>query len=305
MYTATKTGCPCALPGQLKACLFFVLVLAANASRGEISVQDFQQRTVTLEVPAQRIVALAPHIVENTFSAGAGGKLVGVVSYSNYPEQARQLEQIGSHNSWSLEAIAALRPDLILMWASGNGMNSLSSLNKLGVPVYVSEPRRLEDIPETIRAIGKLAGTEQISEPEAQRLEHELANLAGQYKQLPKLDIFYQMWNEPLQTLNGEHMISHVIELCGGRNAFADALSLAPKISLESVLHRDPEVIVASGMGEARPDWLDMWYQYPSLTAVKNKNLFFVHPDHIQRPTSRILLGAKSLCEQLHSARVK
>jgi iron complex transport system substrate-binding protein len=287
----------------MKIFSILLLALAANYCVAEISVTDFRGRTVTLDAPATRIVALAPHIVENTFSAGAGDKLVGVVSFSNYPEQANDIPLIGSHSSWSLEAIAALQPDLILMWASGNGMNSLASLNKLGVPVYISEPRQLGDIAETIRAIGALAGTEQFSEPEALRLEAELEALANSYSERTPLEVFYQVWNEPLQTLNGEHLISHVLELCGGRNAFADAVSLAPKISLESVLHRNPDVIVASGMTAARPEWLDMWYLYPSLTAVQNKALFSLNPDHIQRPTARIALGAKSLCEQLDTAR--
>ncbi|MEH6583152.1 MAG: cobalamin-binding protein [Halioglobus sp.] len=274
-----------------------------NGALADISVIDQYQRQITLTQPAQRIVALAPHIVENTFSAGAGHKLVGVVSYSNYPEAARSIQEIGNHQSWSLESIVALQPDLILMWGSGNGMNALSSLEKLGVPVFISEPRQLEDISYTIRAIGKLAGSEDASEVEALRIEKALALLGETYRRNTPISVFYQVWNEPLQTLNGEHLISQVMALCGGKNAFADAASLAPKISLESVLHRDPDAIVASGMGAARPDWLDMWRQYPSLTAVQNEALFFVHPDHIQRPTARLVLGAKSLCEQLATVR--
>lgn len=287
----------------MRKLLALYLALVTSVSLAEISVVDFHQRKITLKNPAQRIVALAPHIVENAFSAGAGDSIVGVVSYSDYPEKASSIPVVGNYQSWSLESIVALKPDLILMWASGNGMKAFASLEKLGVPIFVSEPRELEDIPYTIRAIGKLAGTEKFSEPEAQRVEQDLAALHSKYSARRPLSVLYQVWNEPLQTLNGEHLISHVMEICGASNAFADALSLAPKISIESVLHRNPDVIVASGMGEARPEWLDMWQQYPSITAVQNKALFFVHPDHIQRPTARILLGANSLCEQLETAR--
>ena len=287
----------------MRSLITVILALITAASRAEVSVVDFQQRQITLQVPAQRIVALAPHIVENAFSAGAGDSLVGVASYSNYPEKASNIPIVGNYQSWSLESIVALKPDLILMWASGNGMKAFASLEKLGVPIFVSEPRKIEDIAYTIRAIGKLAGTEHISEPEAQRVERGLATLRSKYSTRSTLSVFYQVWNEPLQTLNGEHLISHVMEMCGGRNAFADAVSLAPKISIESVLHRNPDAIVASGMDEARPEWLDMWQQYPSLSAVQNQALLFVHPDHIQRPTARILLGATSLCEQLETAR--
>jgi len=287
----------------MRLLLLLFLVASTGNALADISVVDFQQRTVTLKEPAKRIVALAPHIVENAFSAGAGGQLVGVVSYSDYPEAAKQIPHVGSYKSWSLETVVALEPDLILMWSSGNGIHTLSALEKLGVPVYVSEPRRLEDIPHTIRAIGTLAGTTSVSETEALRVEQSLAQLSNRYRELSPITVFYQVWNEPLQTLNGEHIISDIIELCGGKNAFADATSLAPKIGVESIIHRNPDAIVASGMGAARPEWLDQWLSYPSLTAVQNKALFFVHPDHIQRPTARILLGATSMCEQLDTLR--
>lgn len=280
---------------------FFWLVAAPSVA--EISVTDFAGRSVTLKSPAQRIIALAPHIVENTFSAGAGERLVGVVSYSDYPEAARHITRVGSHRSWSLEAIVKLKPDLVLMWASGNGMQTLPALERLGLKVYVSEPRKLQDIPTTIRAIGELAGTQGSSEPEAQRIEGELKKLAAQYGVQKPVSVFYQIWNKPLQTLNGDHLISDVIELCSGHNAFADAASLAPTINIESVLQRDPHAIVASGMGAARPEWLDEWKAYPSLTAVRNNALFVVDPNHFQRPTARILLGAKVLCTQLASVR--
>jgi iron complex transport system substrate-binding protein len=239
---------------------------------------------VNLREPASRIVALAPHIVENVFSAGAGEKLVGVTSYSNYPKEAAQIPVIGDYRSWSLESIVALQPDLIIMWGSGNGLNRLSSLEKLGVPVYVSEPRRLEDIARTIRDIGMLAGTGQSSEMEARRIEQSITALGRDYRDRKTITALYQVWNDPLQTVNGDHLISRVLELCGARNAFADAVSLAPKISIESVLHRDPDAIVASGMGEARPEWLDEWLVYPSLSA-------------------RIVLGATRLCRQLDTLR--
>lgn len=286
--------------GAAPLLLFWLL---ATPSLAEISVTDLAGRTVTLESPAQRIIALAPHIVENAFSAGAGDRLVGVVSSSDYPAAAKNIAQVGSHQSWSLEAIVKLKPDLVLMWSSGNGMKSLPALERLGLNVYVSEPRDLQDIPATIRAIGKLAGTQASSEPEAQRIEQEFAELAAQYQGEKQVSVLYQVWNSPLQTLNGDHLISSIIELCGGRNAFADAASLAPKINIESVLERDPQAIVASGMGAVRPEWLDEWKAYPSLRAVRNNALFFVHPDHFQRPTARILLGAKMLCAQLASMR--
>jgi iron complex transport system substrate-binding protein len=280
-----------------------LLAISFSSARADISVTDSLARTVKLAVPAQRIIALAPHIVENTFSAGAGDKLVGVTSYSNFPEQAKTILEVGSYNAWSLESIVALEPDLIIMWGSGNGMGKLATLERLGIPVYVSEPRRLPDIASTIRNIGLLAGTEHTSAMEARRIDQAFAELNNSYRNREPKSVLYQMWNAPLQTLNGEHLISDVITLCGGSNIFADATALAPKISLESVLARDPDAIIASGMGAARPEWLDTWKQYPSLRAVQTGSLFFIHPDHIQRPTARILRGAQTMCEQLDTLR--
>lgn len=280
-----------------------LLLLLAGAARGEpVSVVDFMGRTVSLPAPAQRIVALAPHIVENLYSAGAGDRLVGVVSFSDFPAAARDLPQVGSFSAFSLEQIIAAQPDLILMWGSGNGSGALAKLQRLGIPVYVSELRQLADIPASIRLLGKLAGTETSSEPEALRLEQGFAELARRYRHARRVSVFYQIWHDPLQTINGEHLISQVIDLCGGYNVFADVATLAPRINLESVLARDPDAIVAGGMGSAHPEWLDNWHRYPGLRALQG-GLLVVNPDLIQRPTARVLAGARDLCTQLQGVR--
>jgi iron complex transport system substrate-binding protein len=278
-------------------------LLACLPCTAQIEVKDYIGRDVVLEQPARRIVALAPHIVENLYSAGAGQYLVGAVSYSDFPAAAADVPRVGSYRAFSLETILALQPDLIITWASGNGIAALQDLQTLGVPVYVSEPRKLDDIPRSLRAYARLAGTEQVGERAAQKVSQALHALAVDYSERRPISVFYQIWHEPLQTLNGEHLVSSVIELCGGRNAFADAISLAPRINLEAVLERNPESIVASGANTERPPWLDLWRSYPTLTAVHNEALFFINPDHIQRPTARIVLGARELCGMLDSVR--
>jgi iron complex transport system substrate-binding protein len=280
-----------------------LLALLAWPVRAEIQVTDFADRNVRLAQPAERIVALSPHIVENAFSAGAGDKLVGAVSYSDYPDAAADIPRVGSHQAWSLESVVALRPDLVLLWGSGNGLDAVVHLEQLGIPVYVSEPRQLADIPRSIRAIGRLAGTTAVSELEAARIEDGIEALASGYSSRPPVRVFYQIWHDPLQTINGEHLISKVIALCGGRNVFAAERPLAPRVSLESVLQADPEVILASGMGEARPDWLDAWQDYPDLRAVRLRGLLFVDPNLLQRPTARVLRGARSVCRQVDEVR--
>ncbi len=283
--------------------LLLALLLSVTFPARAITVEDFAGREVRLETSAQRIVALAPHIVENVFSAGAGDKLVGVVSYSNFPQAARTIPEVGTYNAFSMEKVLALQPDLVVMWGSGNGMQTLSRLEDLGIPVYVSELRQLTDIPDSIRRLGQLAGTAATGSAEADRIAGELDSLRQRYAERRLLSVFYQIWNDPLQTVNGEHLISEVIALCGGRNVFSDARSLAPRISIEAVLLRNPDAIVASGMGEARPEWLDEWRAYPTLNAVQGDALLFVNPDHVQRPTARVILGARRLCQLLDQLR--
>ena len=220
----------------LAAALILTSALVLPAASAQIEVVDFNGRTVRLDAPARRIVALSPHIVENVFSAGAGSKLVGAVEYSDHPTGARTIPRVGNFQSWSLESVIALEPDLVLLWGSGNGTDSLPAFERLGVPVFVSEPRQLGDIARTIRAIGTLAGTRAASETEADRVDGAFHTLSREYQRDKPIPVFYQIWNEPLQTINGDHLISQIIALCGGHNVFADAPALAPKINIEAVL---------------------------------------------------------------------
>ncbi|MDO3384566.1 cobalamin-binding protein [Gilvimarinus sp. SDUM040013] len=292
----------------VKLALFILAVVFAPLTRADekparVQVVDVRGKLIELAQPAERIIALAPHIVENVYAAGAGDKLVAAVSYSDYPVQALSLPQVGSFKVVNYERILALKPDLVLSWSSGNGEDVAAQLERLGLTVYVDELRTLGDIAQEVRTLGELAGTSTSANATADQWLQKLESLNQRYKNTEPVSVMYQVWNDPLQTLNGEHLVSDVIRLCGGRNVFADAVSIAPKINIESVLARDPQAIVASGMGEDRPDWLDEWLNYPSLQAVKNKHLFFVPPDIIQRHTLRILDGAELMCEHLDSVR--
>jgi iron complex transport system substrate-binding protein len=281
---------------------FLALLLCATAQAG-ISVEDSAGRVVTLDQPARRIVALAPHIVENLFSAGAGERIVGTVDHADFPAGARQIPTVGSAHAWSLESVVALAPDLVVLWESGNGMAALPQLERLGLTAYVSEPRQPADIIDNIRDFGVLAGTSTQAESSAAAFDAAMARLEAAHSQRGSLSVFYQIWNSPLQTINGEHLISTVMRICGGRNVFDDTRQLAPQVSLEAVLERDPDVIVASGMGESRPEWLDSWRAYPQLAAVRHGALVHIHPDLIQRPTVRIAQGAALLCERMEAVR--
>lgn len=271
----------------------------------ELRITDDTGRELALPRPAERIVSLAPHVTELLFAAGAGAKVVGVVAYSDYPPAAAALPQVGGYTQIDLEAVAALKPDLVVAWSSGNRNANLDKLLALGIPVFLNEPRRLDDVADSLEDMGRLAGTEAAAQRAADDFRARRDALAARYGQRPPVRMFYQIWDKLLMTINGEHLISDAIRLCGGENVFAGLGQLAPRIGVEAVLAANPEVIVASGMGQERPDWLDQWRNWPRLVASKADNLYFVPPELIQRHTPRLLDGAAQLCEHLENARAK
>lgn len=289
---------------RLKACLaLLVLLCFVGAVQAEISVFDSTGATITLGQPAQRIVSLAPHLTELMFAVGAGEQLVGTVDYSDYPAAALKIPRVGAYNSISFEAIVNLSPDLVLAWQSGNGGEMIARLRALGLPVYVDEPDSLAAIGVSLGNLGLLAGTEPEAERAMKKYQQKLQELRRRYSQQRPVSVFYQIWNEPLLTINGEHLISKVIKLCGGRNAFASALPLVPKLSVESVIALNPQVIVASGEEVQRREWLKAWQAWPMLDAVKSGRLYFVPASLLQRHTPRLLEGAELLCQHLETAR--
>ncbi len=283
--------------------LCFWLLSASSALAAGISVRDDTGATVSLAQPAQRIVTLSPHLAETVFAAGAGGQIVGTVDYSNYPEAARRIPRVGGYSRFDLEAVVALKPDLIIAWEGGNAPAHLQKLRRLGLPVYLSQINRLEDIAGEIERIGALAGTRQSADTAARTFRQRLADLQARYAGRPVVRTFYEVWHQPLKTIGGQQFISSVIRLCGGENVFGTLTATAPDVTVEAVLAANPEAIIASGMGEARPEWLDDWQARPGLLAAQRKNLFFIPPDLIQRHTPRLLDAAERLCQHLETAR--
>jgi iron complex transport system substrate-binding protein len=273
-------------------------------AQADIQLKDALGRTLVLEKPATRVISLAPHMTEVAFAAGAGPLLIGVVSYSDYPEAAKLIPRVGSYDNVSYETLVALNPDLVLAWRSGNGDEIIARLESLGLKVYVGESSTLSDVARTLRDVGRLTGNETTAEAAAQQFLQQLSHLRDTYSKQQQVSVYYQIWDEPMMTLNGDHLISDVVRLCGGRNVFADAMPLVSRISVESVIRADPQVIIASGMDKARPEWLDAWRKWTSMTAVKNEQLYFVPPDVLQRNSPRIIEGASLLCEQLQQARM-
>lgn len=289
----------------LHCVLVAVLALGSAAVAAGIRLADDSGRSVTLKQSAQRIISLAPHMTELLFAAGAGEHVVGTVEYSNYPAAAQRIPRIGDSAQLDLERIVALKPDLIVVWQNGNAQRQLDKLLRLGIPVFYNASRRLSDIARAIEQLGRLAGTETIALPTARAFVAREAELRQRYAGRGLVTVFYQIWDKPLMTVNGDHLISDVIRLCGGQNVFADLKLLTPVISTEAVLAADPEAIggVTAEAGQAGN--LDGWKKWPRLKAAARDNLFVIPADLITRNTPRILDGAQQLCEQLDAARAR
>ncbi len=278
-------------------------LLVTGLAQAEISVRDDSGQYLKLATPARRIVSLAPHITENLYAAGAGSFVVGVSDYSDYPAEAKRLAHVGNYANLDLEAILAKRPDLVIAWEGGSSAAQLARLKALGLPLFISQPRTIEDIATNLERFGELAGTSILAAVSARTFRFRHAELRSRYANRPPVRTFYQIWNQPLATINGEQLISNVMQLCGAENIFAGLPLLAPTVTLEAVLAANPEAVVASGMDESRPEWLDMWWRWKELTASARGNLFFIPPDIINRHTPRLLDGAQLLCAHMETAR--
>ncbi len=288
---------------MIKQLFISLLLFVSLPASAEIQVVDDLGHTITLQQPAERIISLAPSITEMIFATGAGNKLVGVVSFSDYPAAAKKLPIIGGYQSPDYERIMAANPDLIIAWQSGNGQKHIDKLRMLGFTVYANESRSFADIPQALRNFSKLTGNETQGEQVALAFEQRLSALQQHYADRSNVQLFYQVWNSPLITINNEHIIGKVIQLCGGNNVFGHIDKLTPRPNLEAILQADPETIIASGMGNKRPDWLDEWQRWQQMQAVKNGHVYFLNADLINRPTPRILDAVQQMCELLDRVR--
>jgi iron complex transport system substrate-binding protein len=285
--------------------MVFSLLLVSALVRAEVRVTDDYGREVRLAGPAQRVVSLAPHLTELMYAAGAGVRLVGALEYSDYPPDATRLPRVGSEAAIDLEALVALQPDLVIAWPNAGSSRAVERIAALGIPVFRSEPRELEDIARTMETLGRLAGTEAAAGAAAGAFRERAARIERAYAHRPRVRVFYQVWDRPLITVNGDHVISKAMRLCGGENVLAALPALAPEIDRELVLRADPEAIVASGADGTRPAWLDDWQAFPALAAVRLANLYAIRPELLQRHTPRLLEGAEELCRILEAVRRK
>ncbi|MBI5658845.1 MAG: ABC transporter substrate-binding protein [Nitrosomonadales bacterium] len=283
------------------ACLLLCGATCARATAPAIN-NDSGAR-VSFGAPPQRIISLAPNLTELAYAAGMGPGMVAVTAYSDYPEAAKHLPQVGDAFRLDWERLVALKPDLVLAWKSGLSARDRAAFDKLGLKLLVLEPRRLEDIPRVLRLLGNIAGTGAEAEAAARAFEHQAAALRQRHAGRPGVRAYVQIADAPLLTVNGAHIISDVLRLCGAENVFAAAPLLTPAISDESLLKEQPQILLGiAATREQEEQTRNGWRKLP-LLAVKSGRTGFVPPDLLSRAAPRILQGAARVCELVESAR--
>ena len=282
---------------------FFSSALMANELPSKITVIDDTGVSVVLSQPAKRLVVLGPNLIESLYEIGAGDYILGASEYSDYPEAAKKIPRVGSHNTINFEMIVSLAPDLVLIWHSGFGAENVAKLRSLGLTVYASEPKTLGDIESLLNDLGRLTGLPESTAIAVAKYRNEFNRLQNSYSQKKTVSVFYQVWHEPMQTLNGEHIVNAVIELCGGKNVFASLPEIAPRVSIESVIAMNPDVIISSGSDNLDAKKLDFWQRWSMINAVHNEQVHFINADSLVRHAPRILQGAQQLCDLLERSR--
>ena len=250
-----------------------------------------------------RIVSLAPSLTEIAYAAGAGAALVGTVEYSDYPTEARDLPRVGDGWSVDIERVLALRPDVVLAWSSGTPQTTIERLEAVGLRVVTVPTFRLADVPAALRLVGRLAGTPAVAEESARRFDDAVDRLRREHAGASVLTVFIQIDDQPLFTVGGRHVLSEVVELCGGRNVFADLAQVAPQVDVEAVLARDPQVILSTDDTVADP--AAMWRRWPQLASVRAATIYPLPSDLVARATPRLAQGVAATCRALDDARLR
>lgn len=253
------------------------------------------------DTPPQRVISLAPHITELVYAVGAGDSLVAVSDYSDYPAEATKLPRVNSYSALNIEAILALKPDLVLAWRSGTPHADIVRLQQFGVRVEYSDPVLIDDIAHEIQQIGQWLGQTEKGLALAEQTRQRLANLRSRYSQATAVKVFYAMSTEPLTTVANNAWPAQLLQGCGAQNIFADAKGDYPQPLLEQLLVRQPEVIVQTSASAQRDS--AFWQRYRSIPAVQQHAFVTLEADWVYRAGPRMLDAMQMLCEQLQQQR--
>ncbi len=286
-------------------CIAAVLLLTippvVSAQADSVQATDARGTTLRLSRPAQRIITLAPNLTELAFAAGAGDRLAGVARHSDYPPPARGLPVVSDAVQFDLERMLVLRADLVLAWQGGTPPDAIARIERAGLPVFVAGAAGLEDIARNITAIAQLAGTAAAGAKARAVFDADLRKLRSRRHEGPPVRVFYEIWDRPLMTLNNAHLISEIIGLCGGVNIFGGLRPLTPEVSREALLAARPDIVLGGSSADTPADFAARWAALPP--PFNTWTAQHLPADLMQRPTPRILDGARQLCARLDEIR--
>lgn len=287
-------------------CLAMLLALThacqSWASVERVCEQDDAGRQVCVG-KVDRVVSLAPHATEILAYLGAVNRVVGVDSSSDYPPDVNHLPKLGDYLRVDLERLALLRPDLVIAWKSGITPDQLKTLDSLGIAVFVSEPLTLQAVASNMKRLGRLLGMSATSSTLADQWLASFDALKKAHRSVKPLRVFYQVWPEPLMTLGGTHVVSQIIQMCGGVNIFGELKTLAPTVGVESVVQARPDVILSSGDSADLLSLKAKWATWTAIPAVANGHVAVVPQDILVRNGPRLLNAARRVCTILDESR--
>lgn len=260
------------------------------------SVVDDSNLRVEVPDGACRIVSLAPGTTAMLYAAGAGHCLVGTIAHSKEPAEAAQVPVVGDSETLDFERLMALRPSMIVVAVDVVQRMRIDRLRNLGLPVYQVHVTSLAAMPDSLERLGRLTGTAAAASASAASMRTELAALAARYGGRKPLRVLYQIWDKPIYTIGGRHVITDALRLCGAVNVFAELDTAAPAVTREAVLTRDPAVILASGPPDIAAQWLAEWRRYPALRAVRSGNLLGFSDERIDRMGPSVIDATANLC---------
>jgi iron complex transport system substrate-binding protein len=279
-----------------------LLLCASAAAIAAVTVPDDAGHSLTLPSTPTRIVSLAPGATEMLFAAGAGQHVIATVQYSDEPPAAKQVPRIGDVVAIDMEKLVALRPEVVVVWPGGGNPAQIEEIGRMGIPLYRQQVNALADLPGSLRRLGALSGTSPIAEKAARNIEVRLATLSHTYEGGRHPSVLLQVWNHPIYTVGGTHLMSDALRLCGARNVFGDLRDFGPAIDVEAVVARNPDIIVAAAPPGAGPEWLADWRRFATLHAVRNGNLITFEDQRLTRLGPSVVSATEALCKVLAAA---
>ena len=247
---------------------------------------------------AERVISLAPALTEVILELGANELLVGQIEGTTTLDATAKVPSVGRYDQLELETLISLQPDLLLAWSDSLSNAQRSQLKQLDIPLYEVAPRNLAELGQLFAELGAQLGKAERGRQLQQQFDAGVSALRLRYRRTQAVSVFYQVWQQPLYTLGGRQIVSDALEVCGARNVFAELSLPAPQVSIESVLAKNPQVILLSNAQQAAA-----WQVWPQIHAVRLGQVWAVPDSGLERPSFQMLGALQQLCQQLQQAR--